>query len=324
MNTSDMLVIAELSSAGELAPGTLEALSAARRLADKLGGGLTVTLFGHTVEDQAQRLCHYGADSVVYVDDPLLVCYHPEAYLAVILPLYAEFQPRGIICGQSLNTLDLAPRLASRLKAGLITDCVAVDDERLRFTKPIYSGNVLGIYEVATTPFILTLRSRAFQAAPRQEKAAMLIRREGDLAPSLFQVEVLERRIEPEGLSLGAADRIVAGGRGMGGPQGFAQLTELAGVLQAAVGASRPPCDLEWVGSQYQVGQTGEIVAPHLYVAVGISGSTQHIAGMAGSKTIVAINKDKDANIFKMADYGVVGTYEEVIPAFIAGLKELL
>lgn len=324
MSASGMLVIAELTSTGELTPGTLEALSAARRLADRQGGGLTAVLLGHAVENKAQALCHYGADSVRYIDDPLLAQYHPEAYLAVLLPLCDEIRPRGIVCGQSLNTLDLAPRLAARLKTGLVTDCVAVEEERLRFTKPIYSGNVLGVYTVAATPFILTLRARAFDAAPCRESAAPLTRREGGLDPSLFKVEVLERRIEPEGISLGAAERIVAGGRGMGGPQGFAQLAELAGVLHAAIGASRPPCDLEWVSSQCQVGQTGEIVAPQVYIAVGISGSTQHIAGMAGSKTIVAINKDKDANIFKMADYGVIGTYEEVIPALTAGLKELL
>lgn len=324
MSHPDLLVITELSSTGDIAPASLEALHIGRQIADAHGGRLCAALFGSHIETQAQELSHYGLDVLYTVDDERLASYHPEWYLHALSGLFEELQPSGIILSNTYLGQDLAPRLACRLNAGLIMDCVAVDAAKLLFTKPVFSGNVMAVYEVTSTPFIIAMRVLAVDKALRREAAGEIMRPNIDMNAAPVSMEVIERQCQPqEGISLGGAERIVAGGRGMGGPEGFAHLQKLASILNAALGASRPPCDLEWVAPRHQIGQTGEIVAPQLYIAVGISGSMQHLAGMAGSKTIVAINKDKDAQIFKYADYGVVGPYEEVIPSFTAGVEEL-
>jgi electron transfer flavoprotein alpha subunit len=184
----------------------------------------------------------------------------------------------------------------------------------------------MAAYVLPTEPYMVTMRSRVEEPAEgRHDAGAEVISLDVELDETAVTTKVIERVLEEEeGPSLANSNIIVSGGRGLGGDEGFAKLTELAKVLNAAVGASRPPVDLGWAPPKAQVGQTGEKVGPSVYIAVGISGATQHIAGMTGSKTIVAINKDPKANIFKVADYGVVGTHEEVIPAFNDALKEIL
>jgi electron transfer flavoprotein alpha subunit len=238
-----------------------------------------------------------------------------------------QVKPKAILMGDTLLSLDLAPRVAFALNTGLLTDCVAIEGagSQVEFVKPVYSSNVMAAYTFASEPCMVTLRSRVEEAATRQDEASGNITSvEVDLDVSAAATEVMERVVEEEeGIKLTDAEIIVSGGRGIGSAEGFEQLAQLAEVLGGAVGASRPPCDLGWAPSKAQVGQTGEKVAPSLYIAAGISGATQHIAGMQSSKKIVAINKDPKANIFRIADYGVVGECEEVVPALKEAITEI-
>ncbi|MEW6440643.1 MAG: electron transfer flavoprotein subunit alpha/FixB family protein [bacterium] len=322
-----VLTVVEQGPDQTVLPISLECLSAGRKLADGLGCRLHALIMGHGVGDAARDLGHYGPDRVYAADHPLLEAYHPELYCAALVQAYEEARPRAILMGDTLTSLDLAPRVAFALNAGLITDCVGFElgEGEVRFLKPVYSSNVMAAYALATEPWLVTLRSRAEDpAAKREEASGEVVPLDVKLDRSALTIEVLRRVVEEEeGPRLAGANIIVSGGRGIGGPEGFRRLAELAKALNAAVGASRPPVDLGWASPKAQVGQTGEKVAPSVYIAVGISGATQHLAGMIGSRTIVAINKDPNANIFRVADYGVVGDHEEVIPAFRKALATL-
>jgi electron transfer flavoprotein alpha subunit len=317
---NDVLVYVEINDKKEIDLLSFESLRPGRRLADELGGRLGVLVIGSDIGSIAEELTHYGADDIYVADSQSLKHYHPELYHRVLKNLYVKKKPKVIILGNTLQSIDLAPRVAFDLGAGLVTDCIAVSNEggRLLFEKPVYSGHAIAQYHVVSDPAIVTIRARSQEKAERQEL------RKGEIIPipemideGKVTIEVIERVVKPdEELHVADADIIVAGGRGIGGKEGFDILSDLAKTIGAAVGASRPPCDLGWIKTDAQVGQTGEIVGPELYIAVGISGSTQHIVGMAGSKTIVAINKDSKAPIFDIADYGIVGNYEEIIPAF--------
>jgi len=243
------------------------------------------------------------------------------------LQVCERLKPKAILMGDSLLAVDMAPRIAFALDAGLVTDCVAVevDGSEVSFIKPVYSSNIMAAYGFASEPWIVSLRARAHEAAVKEEtRRSQVFSIQVELDSSLAKTAVIRRVVErDEGVDLAQAQIIVAGGRGIGGPDGFEQVTQLAKVLNAAVGASRPPCDLGWAPPQSQVGQTGAKVAPAVYIAAGISGAAQHLAGMQNAKTIVAINKDPRANIFRIADYGVVGTCEEVLPAFRQALTDM-
>jgi electron transfer flavoprotein alpha subunit len=283
---------------------------------------------GSSIGEAADKMRHFGFDRLYTVDCPLLGVYHPETYCPALLKAYEVTKPHIVLMGDTLTSADLAPRAAFALDTGLITDCVGfeVDRSEVCFIKPVYSSNVMAAYAMRTKPYLVTMRSRTEEPAQRQDgEGAEVIALAVKLGESALKMEVLERVLdEQEGPRLTSSSIIVSGGRGVGGPEGFALLRELARVLNAAVGASRPPVDLGWAPPKAQVGQTGEKVGPSVYVAIGISGATQHLAGMSDSKTIVAINKDPMANIFKVADYGVVGNQEQVVPAFTEALKEIL
>jgi len=322
-----VLVFAELCADKRILPVSLESVTAGRKLAQTSGGRQVALIMGNGVADAAQEMAHYGVGEVLLVDHPDLEDYHPELYVSAFLQVCEKVKPRAILMGDTLTSIDMAPRVAFALNTGLVTDCVAieVDKPHVSFIKPVYSGNVMAAYTFASEPYIVTLRSRAGEAARRRHGAhADVTSVEVELDVPAVATEVMQRVIEEdEGIKLTEADIIVSGGRGIGSPEGFEQLAQLAEVLGAAVGASRPPCDLGWVPSKTQVGQTGEKVAPSLYIAAGISGATQHIAGMQSSKKIVAINRDRKANIFRIADYGVVGDCEEVVPAFQEALSKI-
>lgn len=229
----------------------------------------------------------------------------------------------------SLTALDLAPRLAARLKTGCASDCVDVslkDPGGFIFTKPVYSGNVMAKFALLGEPVVATFRARAAEAPEPGDASGQVENLDVTLDASLARYEVVETVSDDDtgGPKLESADRIVSGGRGMGGPEGFTVLAELAKALGGAVGASRPPCDLGWISPVHQVGITGAIVAPSLYIATGISGSTQHVAGMAEAKVIVAINNNEKANIFKIADFGIVGDWEKIIPALTGSVAEIV
>jgi electron transfer flavoprotein alpha subunit len=322
-----VLIFCQMGKDKEILSISLECVTAGKRLAGAWGTKTGALIMGADIGNVVQEIACYEVDEVVVIDHPGLINYQPELYASAFLKVCERFKPKAILMGDTLTSLDLAPRIAFALNTGLITDCVSIEitGSLIEFLKPVYSSNVTAAYAFASEPCMVTLRSRVEKAAVRQDKQmAEIISVEVELDASVVLTEVMQRVVEEDkGVNLTNADIIVSGGRGMGGTEGFNQLAQLAEVLNAAVGASRPPCDLGWISSKIQVGQTGEKVAPSLYIAVGISGATQHLAGMQDSKKIVAINKDPRANIFKIADYGVVGSYEEVVPAFREAIKEI-
>jgi electron transfer flavoprotein alpha subunit len=325
---NSVLVVVEQSLADTIEPVSLECLRMGRELADSLGASLIATVIGSRVRSTAEEVRHFGVDGVLVAEDPALGHDQAEGHAGALLQGIQAARARLVLMGDTVTALDLAPRVAFTLDAGLVTDCVKIEVDAgvVLFTKPVYSGNVMAVYASETEVTLATLRSRSVEPASRSEAPQGEITSlplEIPLGPG--QIEIVESvPVEEEGLHLDHADVVVSGGRGIGGSEGFEILADLAGVLGAAVGSSRPPVDCGWASPTSQVGQTGKIVAPSLYIAVGISGAMQHISGMSGSKVIVAINKTVDANIFNIADYGVVGKYEEVVPSFTQTLKGIL
>jgi electron transfer flavoprotein alpha subunit len=251
--------------------------------------------------------------------------------MQVLEKLIKEVSPRVILMGQTFIGEDLAPRLAFKLGVGLVSNCLdlSIDPEtKLPLqTRPVYGGNAQAIFTSKLTPQVVTIRAKAMSPIGRDDS------RKGEIAPFKVEIDVLKVRTkvvetvkeEVTGIKLEDAPVIVTGGRGIGGPEPFkTTLKELADVLHGAVGATRPPADNGWVPEALHIGLTGKIVAPDVYIAIAVSGASQHIAGCSGSKNIIAINKDPEANIFREARFGVVGKYEEVVPAFANKLKEIL
>jgi len=319
------------STNGKLPSITTELLGCGRSLADELKEDLSCLLLSDTVGDAPKEAIAFGADKVYIIEDPLLKEYQTETYIQVVEKLAKEISPRIILMGQTPIGRDLAPRLAFRLGTGLSTDCVDLSIEPetklLLQTKPVYGGNAQAIFTCESMPQIATVRPKTMSPIERDDS------RKGEVIPTKVEIDmskvktkVVEKvKEEVAGVKLEDAPAIVSGGRGIGGPEPFKMtLKELADVLHGAVGASRPPADNGWVPEAMHVGLTGKIVAPNIYIAIAISGASQHIAGCSGSKTIIAINKDPEANIFREANFGVVGRYEEVVPAFTKKLKELL
>ena len=313
----------------DIAPITLELLGVGRKLADELEKELVSVVLGSNVQKIANEAIYFGADRAYVIDNPLLESYNCDAYVTVIEKLCEEVKPVIILLGQTSIGRDLAPRLSFRLKTRLATDCIdlSIDKETrlLNQTKPVYGGNALAVYACELKPQIATVRSKMMSPLARDEsRKGEVIALKTEIDEAVVRTRVIEKVKEDQaGIKLEDADIVVSGGRGIGGPEGFKQIEELAKLLGGAIGASRPPCDIGWAPSTNQVGLTGKIVIPNLYIAVGISGASQHLAGMSESKTIVAINKDFRANIFKVAHYGVVGDYKEILPAFIKKLEEI-
>ena len=315
---------------GKLAAIATEELGCGRKLADDLGQELYAVLAGSEVSSFAREAIAFGADKVYVIDDPLLKDYQTDAYAAVMEKVIKQVMPQVLLMGQTAIGRDLAPRLAFRLETTATMDCIelAIDPEskRLRQTKPVYGGNARAIFTGESYPQIATVRAKAMSPLkPDASRQGEIINLDAGLDPRAIRTKVLEKVVEEvEGIKLEDAEIIVSGGRGIGGAEGFKQLEELARLLKGAVGASRPPCDNGWAPDTAQVGLTGKIVAPELYIAVALSGSSQHLSGCSGSKNIIAINKDPEANIFREARFGVVGDWKKVIPAFTEKVKELL
>ena len=315
---------------GKLAVIAAELLGCGRKLADDLGQELCAVLTGSDISGPAQEAIAFGADKVYVVDDPLLKDYQTDSYVLTLEKVVKQVMPQILILGQTSIGRDLAPRLAFRLETAASMDCIelAIDpDSKLMLqTRAVYGGNAQAIFTCETYPQIATVRAKAMSPLERDaSREGEIITIEAGLDPSAIRTKVLERVVEEvEGINLEDAAVIVSGGRGIGGVDGFKQLEELAKMLNGAVGATRPPCDNGWVPDGWQVGLTGKIVTPDLYIAVAISGASQHISGCSGSKNIVAINKDPEANIFKEAHFGIIGDWKEVLPAFTEKVKELL
>jgi electron transfer flavoprotein alpha subunit len=313
-----------------ITPISFEGLGIGRKLADTLGQELLSIIIGSNIGTLASHLIAQGADKVYVIDDARLKDYQPELYLSALQKIIGQIAPQIVIMGQTDNGRELASRLAFRLGSAATLDCVdlSIDSvtKRLLQTKPVYGGNARAIITTETNPQIATIRTKAFTVlAPDNARKGDAVSVPADFDLSVVRTKIIETKIEEmAGIKIEDARIVVSGGRGIGGPDGFKQLEELAKLLKGAVGASRPPCDNKWISDTAQVGLTGKIIAPEVYFAVAVSGSSQHMSGCSGSKTIIAINKDKDANIFRHARFGVVGDWKKVLPALTKKMKELL
>jgi len=315
---------------GKLAAITTELLGCGRKLADNLGEELSAVLLGSGIKGFASEAIAFGADKVYVVDDPLLKEYQTDSYVAVMEKVVKQVTPRILLLGQTSVGRDLAPRLAFRLNTALSMDCVELDIEpqtkQLLQTRPVYGGNARAIFTTEGQPQMATVRAKAMSALERDDsRKGEVIDVDAGIDASIIKAKVVDKvKEEIAGVKLEDAPVVISGGRGIGGPEGFQKLGELARLLKGAVGATRPPVDNGWAPTTTQVGLTGKIVTPDVYIAVALSGSSQHMAGCSGAKNIIAINKDPEANIFKEARFGVVGDWKQVIPPFTEKVKELL
>jgi electron transfer flavoprotein alpha subunit len=316
---------------GKLAPITAELLGGGRDLAGKLGGELSAVLLGSGIGDLAKEAIALGADKVYVVDDPLLKDYTTDAYVSAMEKVVKEVSPDVLLFGTTPLGRDLAPRLAFRLETVVSMDCTALDIDPgaklLLQTRPVYGGNALAVFVCeGSKPQMAAVRAKAMDPKDRDDsRSGEVVPIAAGLDPAAVRTKVTNTvKEEVEGIKLEDADAIVCGGRGIGSAEDFKMLEPLAKILNAAIGASRPPCDNGWVSPSIQIGLTGKIVGPTLYIAVALSGSSQHMAGCSGAKNIIAINKDAESNIFKEARFGVVGDFKKVIPAFTEKVKELV
>ena len=305
---------------------SLEVLSEAKRRAAELNEDAAAVLLGPGVEEQAPELFGCGGSRVFLVDHPALAQYSTQDYAAALEALARKINPRAIFFPATSLGRDLAPRLAARLGVGLASDCtkVSVRDGRLEFTRPIFAGKAILSFTLSSSPQLATLRPNVFPLE-RADGPGEVIREEYEPGAAKPKAQVVEVVGERGGeLDVTEADVVISGGRGMKGPENFGLLQELSALIpRSAVGASRSAVDSGWIGHQHQVGQTGKTVSPNLYLAFGISGAIQHLAGMSSSKVIVAVNKDPDAPIFKVADFGVLGDLFQVIPVLKEELRKL-
>ncbi|MFC0557867.1 electron transfer flavoprotein subunit alpha/FixB family protein [Halalkalibacter alkalisediminis] len=318
-----VLVIGEVRD-GELRNVSYEAVAAGKTISD--GGEVVGVLLGENVSDLADSLIQYGADRVVTVNHADLKSYTTDAYQQALLQVFDVENPEGVILGHTAMGKDVSPRLAMKLNAGLISDAIAIDVDGGEpvFTRPIYSGKAFEKKKVNEGVVFATIRPNNIPAL-EQDTA-----RTGDVSSVTVDIKDLRTTIRDVvrkatgGVDLSEANVIVAGGRGVKSEEGFKPLQELADLLGGAVGASRGACDAEYCDYGLQIGQTGKVVTPDLYFAIGISGAIQHLAGMSNSKVIVAINKDPEAPIFEVADYGIVGDLFEIVPILTEELKSAL
>ncbi len=312
-----VLVLAELVD-GAVAPITPELIGAATRLN---AGAVSAMLIGSDVEQAAGNI--KGVEKVYVVDNPALAQYTNDGYTHAAVAAAKQADPDVILIGQTNMGRDLAPALAYKLNTAVAMDTIAIEmkDGQLHTTRPAYGGNARAVNSFSTRPAVATVRPKS-QDPVDGGSAGETVKVEFN--ESAIRTKLVERKVATaEGVRLEDADVVVTGGRGLGGPENFAGIEELAHLLGGAVGASRAVADLGWRPVAEQVGLTGKVVSPTVYIAVAVSGASQHMAGCSGSKNIVAINKDADANIFKAARFGIVGDFKTVLPAFIDAVKKV-
>ncbi len=312
---------------GEISPVVYELLGKGAELAEKLGEDLMCVVLGEGMREASSDLVHYGVDRVYVYDHPSLASFRDDPYTDVLATLVCEEKPAIVLMGATNLGRSLAPRLAVRLKTGLTADCTGLDiDEKgnLLQTRPAFGGNVMATILCENhRPQMATVRYKVMRRAERDEShEGEVVDKQFDWDSLIDRAKVLESSRESSESSITEADIIVSGGRGLGDPGGFKLIAELAEALGGAVGASRCTVDDGWIAYRHQVGLSGRTVRPKLYIACGISGSVQHLAGMQTSDIIVAINKDPSAPIFRVADYGIVGDLYEVVPKIIEVLRK--
>lgn len=319
--TKDLWVFVETNEDGTAKNVGLELLTPGKVMAGKQGGKLVAVVIGNHVDAAVGAANSHGADQIIVVDGPEYQHYSTDAYAIALCTLVEKYGPTSMLIGATNNGRDLGPRVSCRLQTGLTADCTALDiDEEsgnVAWTRPAFGGNLMAtILCPDHRPQIGTVRPGVFKKCGLVIGSAEIIKEDIRITQDQIRTQVLEliKEMDSEHVDLEGAEIIVSGGRGVGGPEGFAPVRALAKALGATVGASRAAVDSGWIAHAHQVGQTGKTVGPKLYIACGISGAIQHLAGMSGSDTIVAINKDPDAPIFDVADYGIVGNLFEVLP----------
>ncbi len=320
-----ILVVAEQRE-NELKKVTFESLLVGYAVAGHGSGELAAAVVGSGIADLARHIVRFGVSRVFTLDAPELAYYTPDGWAGSLAALCREHKPDVIITSATIQGRDLSASLAARLEAPLIPDCIAFEFDpsgRLILTRPMYAGKVLSRFKAPPDgAVVVSLRPRAVGLQAETGSEAPVVA--ADCRPAELRTRVAEIvKAVTRTVELTEAEVIVSGGRGMKGPENYALLEELAQVVGAAVGASRAAVDAGWRDHQFQVGQTGKTVAPSLYIACGISGAIQHLVGMIGSKCIVAVNKDSEANIFKVADYGIVGDLFTVVPVLTEEFKKL-
>jgi electron transfer flavoprotein alpha subunit len=325
---AEVLVLGECLG-GQLSATTSEIIAAGRLLADDLGASVACGLLGHRLDHALRAALDHGADRVLVVDDPILSTFQVDLYLEALTGLCRAINPRILLMARTPTGRDVAPRLAARLGVPLAQDCLEVkidaSTRNLLATRPVYGGNAMATVLCTESPQFATVRPKVYHPLPAEAD------RQGEVTPvpvpldaSMAKTRVVNTvKEETEGVKLEEARIVVAGGRGLGGPDGFRPLQELANVLGAGIGASRAAVDSGWVPYNWQIGLTGKTITPDVYLTIGISGASQHIAGCSGAKCIVAINKDREANIFRYARYGIVGDWQKIIGAVIEAARTL-
>lgn len=331
MNVADykgVWVLAEQRE-GELQKVSLELLGKGREIADKLGVELTAVLLGNQVEKLAENLTAFGADKVLVANNELLKHYTTDGYSKVICDLVNEYKPEVLLIGASYLGRDLGPRIAAKLGTGLTADCTGLDvdgeTKNLLMTRPAFGGNLMATIECADhRPQMATVRPGVFEKLKKDEarkaevKLVSVSLKESDVRVKVEEIVKLAKDVE----DITEAQFVISGGRGIGSKENFELLKEAAEVLGATVGGSRAAVEAGWIDKAFQVGQTGKTVRPVVYIACGISGAIQHLAGMQDSDYIIAINKDADAAIMKIADVALVGDYKQILPELAAKIKE--
>ncbi len=321
-----ILVFAEQRD-GEFRRVAFEAVSEARRLKERIGGPVAALLIGHNVGGLTETLGRYGAEKLYVADHEFLARYSGEAYRNIFLDAIERMKPSMIVVGSTAMGRDLVPRIAAKLgvPAAMEVTEIIVEDGVVRVKRPIQMGKIIATYRLRSEPYIIVIRPNTFPVEELEEPVSPAV----EVIDASKHIEGVRDRVvdfvaaEKKMMDLTEAPVIVSGGRGLGGPEPFKMLWELAELLGGTVGASRAAVDAGWISHDHQVGLTGKIVSPNLYIAVGISGQIQHKVGCINSKVIVAINKDPEAPIFEFADYGIVGDLFEVVPRLIEEIKKL-
>jgi len=331
MTASQGIVICGEVVDGKLTTVTRELLTLGKKLHNDLEQPLVAVLVGKGIQNAAEEAVRLGADTVYVADGPPFSETHPDLYVAVLVEAIKQMKPSVVVLGHTEMGREVGPRAAARLETAVTMDCTALsidpETKRLLQFKPVYGGNAVAVcVSESCDPQIVTLRPRSIMAEEADASKTGEVRTLNvTVTDSMIKGRLLETvKQDVEGIKLEDAKVIVAGGGGIGGSEGFRMLEELARVLRGTVGVTRVPCDEGWKPLSLEIGQTGHIVTPDLYIAVGVSGAPQHMAGCLGSKRIVAINRDPDAQIFREADFGVVGDYRQVLPTLIAKCKTLL